>query len=109
MSENTAGAPSAGKSYEDAREATRRAVFLNVALSPDAGEEHREGLAAVFQSCRERALKAGNACGMTADQVDADISQICDMDVERLRAATDEEFRAFADASGEVVQRFLLG
>ncbi|HTN13290.1 MAG TPA: hypothetical protein VL094_00635 [Sphingomonadaceae bacterium] len=109
MTGDNTGSPSAGKSYEDAREATRRAVFLNVARSLDSGEEHRQGLAAIFQACRERALEAGSACGMTADQVDADISQICDEDVERLRAATDEEFRAFASESGEVVQRFLLG
>ncbi|WP_336982000.1 hypothetical protein [Altererythrobacter fulvus] len=109
MSGNIAGAQSAGKSYEAAREATRRAVFLNVARSLDSGEEHRQGLAAVFQACRERALEAGAACGMTTEQVDADISQICDEDVVSLRAATDEEFRAFANESGEVVQRFLLG
>lgn len=99
----------AGAGYEEAREATRRAVFLNMSLSPDAGEEHREGLAAVFQSCRERALDAGSARGMSIEQVDADISRLCDEDVERLRAASDEEFRAFSTESGEIVQRFLLG
>jgi len=104
----SAGTPMAAYTYEDAREATRRAAFLNTARSPDSGEEHRIGLAEVFRSCRDRALTAGLAKGLTAEQVDAEIAQMCEDDVVRLRQVTDEEFTAFANESGDVVTRFLL-
>lgn len=94
--------------YDLAKDATRRAVFLNMTRREDSGDVHREGLAHVFRECRERAIAAGQATGLTADQVDAEISQLCDEDVVRLRQVTDEEFTAFARESGEMVTRFLM-
>jgi len=93
--------------FEDAKEATRRAAFLNVAQGMTSDEAYKAGLKELFRVCRSQAIAAGAAEGHSEAEVDAAISQACDADVVRMKAASDEDFRRFAEESGEIVKRFL--
>lgn len=93
--------------FVDAKEATRRAAFLNVAQGMTADEGYRQSLAGIFRVCRAHAIAAGAAEGYSETDVDASIGEICDADTIRMKAASDEEFRQFAKESGEVVKTFL--
>lgn len=93
--------------FEQAKEATRRAAFLNVTQGMTADEAYRQGLAELFRTCRLYALEAGAAVGHSEAEVDAAISQLCDADNERMKAASDEDFSHFAQESGAIVKQFL--
>jgi hypothetical protein len=93
--------------YENAKEATRRAVFLNVAAKMPSSAHYKEQLAEIFRVCRSAAIAAGAAIGYTETQIDAEISELCDADAERLKVAPNEVFTEFATESGEIVNRFL--
>ena len=96
-----------GPSFADAKEATRRAAFLNTAgkMSPDIA--YRQSLAELFRVCRSAAINAGTLEGFTQVEIDKAIEALCHADVERLKAVTDDEFRLFAQESGKVVNAFL--
>jgi hypothetical protein len=96
-----------GPSFAEAKEATRRAVFLNTAQKMTTDAAYRHNLEELFRVCRHEAIAAGAAEGLSEAQVDASISELWEADARRLRGASDEEFRQFARESGEVVNRFL--
>jgi hypothetical protein len=96
-----------GSSFDEAKEATRRAVFLNTAQKMTTDAAYKHDLEELFRLCRHEAIAAGAAEGLTEAQVDASISELWEADVRRLKGASDEEFRQFAKESGEVVNRFL--
>jgi len=93
--------------FAEAKEATRRAAFLNVAQLMTTDEAYKRQLADLFRLCRAKALAAGAAEGRSEAEVDAAITALCDADVARLKKASEEEVRAFARESGEIVKRFL--
>ena len=93
--------------FAQAAEATRRAAFLNTAASITADEAYRQQLRDLLLTCRSAALKAGQAEGRSQADVDTLIGELCDADAVRMKAASDEEFRAFVSESGELVKRFL--
>lgn len=102
--------PKATKSppdFEMAKEATRRAAFLNTAARMPGGEANAEQLAMLFRVCRSVAISAGAALGQSQAQVDAAIGAKCDEDVARLKNGTDEQMREFSRESGEIVNAFL--
>lgn len=107
-----AGPPSSSgndgrQAYERAREATRRATFLNVASRMPDGDAVKQEMALLFKVCRTQALKTGSVIGMSSAQVDAEIGSLCDADVARLQSSSNEAFREFADESGRIVKSFL--
>lgn len=93
--------------FDEAKEATRRAAFLNVAQGMTTDDDYRQSLAELFRVCRSEALTAGAAEGRSEAEVDAVIAALCDADTDRLKGATDEEFGQFARESGEIVKNFL--
>jgi hypothetical protein len=93
--------------FENAKEATRRAAFLNLAGAMSSDASHKQGLADLFRVCRSAAIAAGAAVGCTETQVDAEISELCDADTRRLKVASDKEFTEFAQESSAIVKRFL--
>jgi len=96
-----------GPSFAEAKEATRRAVFLNTAQKMTTDAAYKHNLEELFRVCRHEAIAAGAAEGLSEAQVDVAISELWEADVRRLKGASDEEFRQFARESGEVVNRFL--
>jgi hypothetical protein len=90
--------------YENAKEATRRAVFLNVAGKMSSSAHYKQQLAEIFRVCRSAAIAAGAAIGYTETQIDAEISELCDADTRRLKVAPNEAFTEFAKESGEIVR-----
>ncbi|MEO8375687.1 MAG: hypothetical protein ABI471_10715 [Sphingomonas bacterium] len=94
-------------SFEEAKEATRRAAFLNFAGEMSEDEPYRQQLSELFRVCRSAALAAGALQSHSDGEVDAAIGALCDADNARLREASDEEFRNFARESGEIVNLFL--
>lgn len=93
--------------FEEAKEATRRAAFLNVAQGMTADEDYRRQLAEPFNVCRSAALAAGAAEGNSPQQIDAAIGALCDTDTARLKSVSDAEFQDFVRESGEIVKQFL--
>jgi hypothetical protein len=93
--------------YENAKEATRRAVFLNLAGKMSSDAHYKQQLAEIFRVCRSAAIAAGAAVGYTETQIDAEVSELCDADTGRLKVAPKELFTEFAKESGEIVKRFL--
>jgi hypothetical protein len=96
-----------GPSFQEAKEATRRAVFLNTAGRMTTDAAYKQGLAELFQACRTEAIRAGAAAGVSEADIDRELSLLCDADVARLKAASDGEFRHFAQELRDVVNRFL--
>jgi len=103
----TAEPKQAGVSFAEAKEATRRAAFLNVAQGMTTDENYKQGLAELFRVCRSQAITAGTAEGKTEAEVDAAISALCDADTARLKNASDEDFRQFTEESGKIIKSFL--
>jgi len=93
--------------FEEAKEATRRAVFLNTARHMTSDETYKQNLARLFQICRSKAISAGAAMGLSERQIDEAISALCDDDYARLKNASHKEFVEFAKDSHEIVQKFL--
>ncbi|MCW3848793.1 hypothetical protein OF829_16265 [Sphingomonas sp. LB-2] len=93
--------------FGEAKEATRRAAFLNVGARVTDDEERKAGLAELFRVCREAAISAGAVEGLSQTEIDDEIGALCDADVDRLKAGSDKEFVAFAQESGVIVNRFL--
>ena len=93
--------------YENAKEATRRAVFLNLAGKMSSDAPYKQQLADIFRVCRSAAISAGAAVGYTETQIDAEISELCDADTRHLKLASDKVFKEFAQESGAIVKRFL--
>jgi hypothetical protein len=104
---STAKPATVSRSFEEAKEATRRAAFLNVAQGMTTDEAYKQGLAELLRTCRSEALAAGAAEGRTDAEVDAAIADLCDADVARMQRASDDEFRDFAQESGRIVNEFL--
>jgi hypothetical protein len=96
-----------GLSFGEAKEATRRAVFLNTAQKMTTDAAYKQSLAEIFRLFRAEAVRAGAAEGFSEAEVDRSVSELCDADVEQLKGASDEEFRLFAQESGEIVKRSL--
>jgi hypothetical protein len=93
--------------FENAKEATRRAAFLNLARAMSSDASYRQGLPDLFRVCRSAAIAAGAAVGYTETQVDAEISELCDADVRRLKFASNKMTAEFAQESAAIVKRFL--
>jgi hypothetical protein len=93
--------------FAEAKEATRRATFLNLAPRMTSDDAYRQQMLELFQVCRAKALAVGAAEGRSEAEIDGAIAALCDADVARLKEASDEEFREFARESGEIVKRFL--
>lgn len=93
--------------FEMAKEATRRATFLNTAAKMPGGASSGPELATLFRICRTVALAAGAVVGQSAAQVDAEIAAHCDEDAVRLKSGSDEDIRQFAHESGEIVNAFI--
>lgn len=94
--------------FEAAKEATRRAVFLNTAgRMPTADTSLIQGLETIFRACRAEALAAGEALGQSQAQVDATIGALCDDDAVRLKNGSDSDIREFSQESREIVNSFL--
>ena len=99
--------PNAAVTFDEAKEAARRATFLNVAARMSTDEAYKQDLAQLFHSCRDQAIAAGAKAGLSQQRVDELIGEICDEDAARLQSAGDDEFRAFAQESGEIIKSFL--
>ena len=95
------------RAFEIAKEATRRAAFLNVAGRMPQGDAIKQDLVFLFQVCRTKALEAGAAVELSQAEVDTKIAALCDEDVARLKISSDDEFREFARASAEIVNAFV--
>lgn len=93
--------------FENAKEATRRAVFLNLAAKMSSDPDLRKDLKRIFRLCRSAAIAAGAAMGHTEAQIDAELSELCDADVRRLKVASAKEFTDFAEEAREIVNRFI--
>lgn len=93
--------------FEAAKEATRRAVFLSVAQGMTADDDYKRQLSELVLTCRSAAVKSGTSTGHSEVEIDAAIASLCDADVSRMRNATDQEFVAYTQESGEIVKRFL--
>lgn len=93
--------------FEMAKEATRRATFLNTAAKMPGGASSAPELATLFRICRTVALTTGAAVGQSTEQVDAAIAAQCDADAVRLKSGSDEDIREFSRESGEIVKAFL--
>src|SRR5258708_1932153 len=107
---NAGAAGGEAVTYEEAREATRRAVFLNLAGKMTSDQAYKENLAELFRVCRSQALLAGAASGLSETEIDKEISSLCDSDTARLKEASDtefREFREFAAESRQIVNDFL--
>jgi hypothetical protein len=102
-----ASTESLAPTFEMAKEATRRAAFLNTASRMPGGAANARDLATLFRVCRSVAISAGAAVGQSQAQVDAAIATQCDADFVRLKAGSEEEMREFSRESGEIVKAFL--
>ena len=104
---NTGQSIGPSTSYEDAKEATRRAAFLNVAQAMSEDEVYKRQLSELFRICRSAAISAGAMAGYSGAKVDAEIGALCDADTSRLKSSSDDEFRDFVRESGEIVTQFI--
>src|SRR5262245_51511546 len=95
--------------FDIAKEATRRATFLNVAGRMPQGDAVKQELALLFQVCRARALEAGAAIGLSQAEVDAKIAALCDEDVARLKNSSDDEIREFSRDSRALRRGHVFG
>jgi len=93
--------------FDEAKEATRRAAFLNLAGRMSSDESYKQNLAELFRICRSAAISAGAAMEQSALQVDDAIAAQCDDDSARLKNASDRKFKEFVHDSAEIVKRFL--
>lgn len=94
-------------SFQEAKEATRRAVFLSTAGKMTTDTAYKQSLAELFRVCRTEAIRAGATEGFLEADIDRELSELCDADVARLKLASDDEFRHFARESRDLVNRFL--
>lgn len=104
-----AATPANPATFAEAKEAARRAAFLNVASGMTTDKAYKQSLAELLRMCRSEAVTAGAAEGLSEADVDASIAALCDADTERMQNASDDEFRQFAHESGEIVKSFLGG
>jgi hypothetical protein len=95
------------RAYEAAKEATRRATFLHQASDLPESDPFRQDLAMLFRVCRASALATGAAAGKTPDDIDAEISALCDADVARLKKASNKAVQNFARESHKITKAFL--
>jgi hypothetical protein len=93
--------------YNEAKEATRRAAFLSLAAKMSPDEEYKQQLAELFRVCRSAAHSAGVAAGFSESEIDNEIGALCDADTARLQQASDSEFQSFTAESGQIVKAFL--
>jgi hypothetical protein len=96
------------QSFADAKEATRRATFLYMAaIQPAAGKELAGPYKAAFDACRTNMLSIGERLGVSAAEIDAELSATCDADADRLARGSQAEAETYTRESGAIVQRFL--
>jgi hypothetical protein len=95
------------RAYEAAKEATRRASFLNTASQLPQSNPDRQDLALLFQVCRATALGTGAAIGKTQPEIDAEIAALCDADIARLKKASHNAVQDFARESHKIAKAFL--
>lgn len=93
--------------YEEAKQATRSAAFLNVAHGMTDDKEYKQQLRLLFQTCRTAALTAGVAAGHSEAEIDGAISGLCDTDTCNMQTASDDDFRQFVGKCGQTVKDFL--
>ena len=95
------------RAYDAAKEATRRATFLHRNSDLPETDPYRQDLAMLFRVCRASALATGKAIGKSPDDIDKEISALCDADVARLKKASNKAVQDFAKESKEVTQAYL--
>jgi hypothetical protein len=95
------------RAFEAAKEAARRASFLNTAKQAPTGAEKKD-LALLFRVCRASALAAGEAIGQPQIDVDAAISQLCDADIARLKKSSPQAVQKFGEESEKIARAYLL-
>jgi hypothetical protein len=95
------------RAFEAAKEATRRAAFLNTASDLADGDPQKRDLALLFRVCRASALATGEAIGKSQSDVDAEISALCDADVARLKKGSDKKLQEFGRESEKITKAFL--
>ena len=95
------------RAYDQAKEATRRASFLNAASQLPESDPDRQDLAMLFRVCRATALGTGAAIGKTQIEVDAEIAALCDADVARLKKASHSAVQDFARESHKIAKAYL--
>jgi hypothetical protein len=95
------------RAFEAAKEAARRAAFLNTASNVPEGQA-KQDLALLFRVCRASALAAGEAVGQSQSEVDAAISAMCDADVARLKKGSDRALQEFGRESDKIARAYLL-
>jgi hypothetical protein len=93
--------------FERAKQATRYAAFMCIALQNTDDENFRENLTNLFQICRSHAVLTGTAIGHSATQVDEIIASLSDGDGAYLKSASDEQISAFISEAGEFLNGFL--
>jgi hypothetical protein len=95
------------RAYDQAKEATRRASFLNTASQLPQSDPDRRDLAMLFRVCRAMALGIGAEIGKTQPEIDAEIAALCDADIARLKKASHSAVQDFARESHKITKAFL--
>jgi hypothetical protein len=95
------------RAYEAAKDATRRASFLHRASDLPESDPFRQDLAMLFRVCRASVLATGKAIGKEPDEIDAEVSALCDADVARLRKASNKAVQDFAKESKKITKAYL--
>jgi hypothetical protein len=95
------------RAYDQAKEATRRASFLNAASQLPESDPDRQDLALLFRVCRAMALGTGAEIGKTQPEIDAEIAALCDADIARLKKASPGAVQDFARESHKIAKAFL--
>jgi hypothetical protein len=97
----------AARTFEQAKEATRRASFLNATSQLPDGHPDRQDLVMLLRVCRAAALASGKSLGKTEPDVDAEIASLADADIMRLKQKSQREIQNFAGESVKITQAFL--
>lgn len=95
------------RAYDQAKEATRRASFLNAASQLPESDPDRQELALLFRVCRATALGTGAAIGKSQPEIDAEIAALCDADIARLKKASQSAVQDFARESHKIAKAYL--
>jgi hypothetical protein len=101
------GNKNANRAFEQAKEATRRASFLNAASQLPDDHPDRRDLAHLFRVCRAMALGTGAAIGKSQPDIDTEIAALCDADMTRLKKASASAVQDFARESHKITKAFL--
>lgn len=97
----------AARAFEDAKDATRRATFLNAASQLPQTDPNRRDLVLLARTCRAAALASGKVLGKSEADVDAEINSLFTADIARLKAKPDRDVQEYARESYRITKAFL--